>query len=386
VRIRLLIIAAGLAGTAGAAPAQKRVAAAEHRFDVDGDGKVDVIRIDDPPALSVVITGNPGKSGFRPFTVSGRVTGGTITASRSGGSTWIVATAEIDHQRREAMAVRWSARGGIEPLWTGAVGEQEPDHDWSLEVAATEHGLLRWQGRPGVTRCDGKPAWLFLEGWDAAAGRFRRIQDPLPRVDPAAPTLRAERGAPITGGDAVPALLFRRALVSAQAGAGRADELLPARELTDADPATAWREGRGEVIVLRSGAPAAVRAVRIIPGDASSPAAFAAANRLRRAALLVGDRAYWIELPRDPAGEPAAMTRPYWVVLDPPVESDCVSLIVDQVWSGRSGDTAIAELSVLTDLELRPGGGATELATAVAAGGADGERAGRALVALGAAR
>src|SRR3970282_2526593 len=96
---------------------------------------------------------------------------------------------------------------------------------------------------------------------------------------------------------------------------------------------------------------------RFIPGDAATPATFKAGNRLRRAALLVGARAFWVDVPVDPAADPAATARPFWVTLDPPVEADCVSLIIDQVWSGASGDTAIAELTVLTALELTPGGG-----------------------------
>ncbi len=388
-RTQALIVVA-LAAAPGSAAAQKAVAAAEQRIDVDGDGQLDVIRVEDPPALQVLITGPKAPTAFRPFAAAGRISGATISAARGkDGAMMIVGTIELDGARREAMAVRWRNKG-LEPVWNGPVGPQEPDGDWSYEVAATDQGLLRWQGRPGVVRCDDKPAWLFLELWDPAAQRFRRVKQTPVRVDDKAPVLRAARGAPPPASDASPPLVFRRALVSAQAGAAGADELLPSRELTDGDPRTAWREdqadfGRGEVISLQSGGAAVpVRAVRIIPGDASTPAAMAAANRLKRAALLVGKRAYWIDFPTDPAQPAAAAAQPFWVTLDPPVEAACVALVIDQVWSGGSGNTAIAELAVLTDLEMTPGGGLAELAVQVGKGGHAGEQAARALAAVGA--
>lgn len=372
---------------------QPPVPVAETRFDVDGDGTADRIRIERPPAVTVQLAG--GRQAWKPFATStGTLVAGTLTTTRrAGGGAVVVATAVFragrgEHQ--EAMVLAWQGRELVK-LWEGAVGLQGADGEYALHVEATPQGLLRYQTRPEVYRCDGQPAYLYPEGYDFRAGRFRPVFN-TPRIAADAPVLVAQPTPP-PGGDTapIPAVAFRTSAASTQSGAAHAGQLAPPRALDDGNPATVWREGlggdgRGELITLTTTMDQVrVAAVRIVPGDASSAELFRRGNRLRRAGLLVGaDRAFWIELPADPAralAGGAAHAQPYWVTLPEPVAADCVTLIIDAVYPGsgagaaHTGDTALADLAVLTDLDLTPGGPEAALVARVRAGGSPGRTA-----------
>lgn len=408
---------------AAQAPAAARAAVAETRIDLDGDGALDLVRIEHPPAVTVRFAG--GQQAWRPFATStGALVQGTLTAGagpRFGGHGVVVATGVFRKgrsERREAMVLAWRG-GALDKLWEGQVGLQGPDGEHAIHVEATPRGLLRYQSRPDIYRCDRQPAPLFPEAYDFRAGRFRPVFN-APRMPANAPVLRATRtpppgalpppgaavstttpatgtatGAatePATGTPAAPpAVVFRTRAASIQAGAAHAGHLAPPRALDDGDPTTVWREdlggnGQGELITLTTNMPGVrVMAVRIVPGDAADPARFRRGNRLARVGLLVGpDRAFWLEIPTDPAAAgPLARTyrQAYWAVLPEPVPADCVTLVLDTVHPGtaaasaRAGDTVIADLAVLTDLELSPGGAEDALVARVLAGGAAGRTA-----------
>lgn len=408
-----------------ATPATPATPAAELAFDVNGDGAPDRVRVEPPGAVHVTL------SNGRELRVHLDAPPGTLRAARLaadagpayGGRRVIIATgifaiespaqpgARADgepgagipaqpgpgpemrgsrHERRLALVLTWR-ESALVPLWQGPVGPRGRDGDHEVRVETSPLGLLRYQFRPDVQRCDGQPAYLSPEVWDFRSGRFRPVYN-LPRIPDGAPVLTARRQAP-AGVDGPVTSSFRTRAASTQAGAADAGDLAPPRELDDGDPATAWRErlggdGRGEFITLTTTLPGAqVAAVRLIPGDASSPDMFRRSNRLRRAGLLVGDRAFWIEIPGDPAGDPSASPAlPYWVLLPEPVPARCVTLVLDTVYPGasarspRTGDTALSELAVLTTLDLDPAGAEVALVARVRAGGEDG-RAGARLLA-----
>lgn len=375
------------------ATAQRPTAVAEARHDVNGDGRPDVIRIEDPAAVSLSLSGTGTRtraaSAWKPFTNPGKLAGGELRLGTGRGFPVpvIVAIARFGQRDQpattEAMVLAW--RGGkLEELWRGVVGARGIDVEQNTNVDVGEHGLLKYEGRPGVERCDGSPAYLFLQKYDWKQQRFRTVSGNLVRVDPKAPRLTASRTAPPHTAGAMPAV-FRRMVASSQADAADAAALTAPRELADGDVATAWREGapgdgRGEFVTLRSALPgAAVAALRIVPGNAADGPSFERDNRLREIAVLLGSRAVWIDFPKDPAKDAGAAADPYWVTFDPPVSAQCVSVILSRVYPGRGGATAIAELAVLTTDELTEGGPYPALAARVAGGGDGAQAAARAL-------
>lgn len=398
-----ILLAVALAGPDAHGQSTGPTAVAEARFDLDRDGALDSVRIESPAAITVTLGGkaSAGQSAWKPFATSGlAVVGGEITIGSGpayNGRLIIVATARFAPRpgaavtSEEALIVSWRG-GALETVWTGAVGTRGHDGEYRRSVAATPRGLLRYQSRPDVIRCDGETAYLFPERYDFRQKRFRSVYNP-PRLRDTAPVLVARPVAPagVNASDGLtPSLAFRAQAASVQAGAGHAGELVPPRELDDGDPVTAWREdlggdGRGEFVTFTTTMPdARVAAIRIVPGDAASRELFRGANRLRRAGLLVGERAYWIEFPRDPALE-RDFARPYWAVLPEPIAASCVTVIIDRVYPGtrarsaRTGDTALADVAVLTGLDLTPAGAEAELASRVATGGEPGRAAARIL-------
>ncbi len=388
-RLTLCAAAVALAGAAGDAHAQRPTHVAEVRLDVNGDGRPDVVRLENPAAVSVIITGKPKAGAWKPFTTARRLIGGTVTVGR--GKAYpkgpvILAVGRFHEpgqpERSEAMALLWK-RGRLEELWAGPVGVRGPDREFSLALETSDHGLLMYEGRPGVERCDGATARLYLRMLDWKQRRFRPVVGTMVNVDAGAPHLQATRARPPGATDGVPAV-FRHAAASSAAEAGSARELTPPVEIDDGRLDTAWREGdggpgRGEFLTLRSSLPdTRVAALRVVPGNAADAGTFAAGNRLRRIAVVTEKQAFWIDFPVDPARDPGGAAAPYWVTFDPPLESRCVSVVLDQVYPGN-GETAISELAVLTDAEMSAGGLYPELVARVVAGGLGAESATKAL-------
>lgn len=405
----------------------------ETSFDVDGDGAADRIRvekpgvvhvipargralrerIDAPPGTlrqAVISTGAGAAYGDRRVVVvtatfaTGPGPAGEAAAPAPAGDPADPADASPpanaplpvpgarQGERSVALVLAWQG-SALTRLWQGPVGWRG-DGEHSVHVAATPLGLLRYQARPEVARCDGQPMYLYPEAWDFRGSGFRPVYN-TPRLPANAPVLTVTPEPPPGAGDVVVSS-FRTRAVSAQAGAASAGDLVPPRELDDRDPGTVWREslggnGQGEIITLGTTLPQAmVAAVRIVPGDAASPERFRRANRLRRAGLLVGrERAFWIDFPSDPARGQKPVDTAWWAILPAPVPAQCVTLVLDSVYPGtaatspRTGDTVIAELAVLTTLDLAPEGAEAALIDRVRAGGQAGRSAARLLAQRG---
>ncbi|HXI55053.1 MAG TPA: HEAT repeat domain-containing protein, partial [Polyangia bacterium] len=278
--------------------------------------------------------------------------------------------------RGSARVETWIVDLGSKPprvLWNGFTGPRDSDEEVAVHVELTADGIVEYQTAAQVSRCDGQPARLFPRVWDFASGRFRPVLSPLPA--PASQSIVARRGDPRAPvGRSVSG--FQWVAASTTAAEGRdARGLTAPSALNDGNAATAWAEGlggdgRGEFLTARGPAGAAgIQGVRIVPGDASSAAAFRARNRLRRFQLIMGaqaDQRFDVEIPEDPQSAPRSESEPwrraYWVALPRPVASSCVTVVIADVYHGSEaapprtfGTTAIAEMEIFTDLD-QPGG------------------------------
>jgi HEAT repeat protein len=262
----------------------------------------------------------------------------------------------------------WIADLGARPLrviWEGLVGPQDADQESATAVEVTPERIFAYQTAAQVSRCDGEPVRLFPRAWDFASARFRAILSTPPA--PASQKLTARRGDPAmpTGR---PIGEFHFTAASSTPGAGIDARLLAApNAIDDGDVGTAWAEGlggdgRGEFVTARaSSGPTAVRGLRIIPGDASTPGAFKARNRIKSLALALGPdpaRRFEVEFPEDPAAAEGKTREPYWIPLPTAVDSACVTIVIRDVYRGSEagrasggGTTAISELQVFTAVD-----------------------------------
>ncbi len=250
-------------------------------------------------------------------------------------------------------------------IWSGLTGPRDADEEIGTELEVSSERILEYQTASQISRCDGETPRLFPRAWDFASGRFRSVLSPLP--PPAPQKLVARRGDPaMPAGRPIGGFHWIAASTTAAAGAD-ARNLTPPLAVDDGDPKTSWTEGlggdgRGEFLTARStSAGYAVRGVRIIPGDASSAAAFRGKNRLRSFQLLLGPKAdqhFDVEIPDDPAADATHFAEPYWVVLPKPTPAACMTLVITEVARGSEaapprnfGTTAIADLAIFTDLD-----------------------------------
>lgn len=379
-----LVLSLSTPGPLAAAPL------AQTRFDLDGDRRADTIAVETPAA--VVIDRATGGRAFKPFATT-TATRATLTTGVHGGSPVVVASVFDSTGTGEAVALRWQGNTAVE-VWRGPVGVRGRDRDHEVVVEASPYGLIRYQSRRDLVRCDGQTPWAFTEALDPRSREFRPAYNKGRIADSNKPLIATKESpfatAPSQG------LAFASALPSTQAGAASAAELVPSVELDDGNPQTAWREerggdGRGETLTFRSQlANTQVIGLRFLPGDGSSLDAFTSHNRLKRFALVTANGAQWIELPVDPLRDGAGPTTPYWVALPQPLAADCVSIVLDGFYSGRgsrvgSGASAISDMVVVTDLELSEDGAAAGLIARVGQGGREGERAAHLVERLGAA-
>ncbi len=250
-------------------------------------------------------------------------------------------------------------------IWSGTTGPRDADGESSLWIDATGQRVIEYQTAPETTRCDGQPPRLFSRGYDFASGRFRPILPPLP--PPGAQKLIARRGDPAMPAGR-PIADFHWTAASTTRGAGSDARALTAPvELDDGDPATSWAEGlgsdgRGEFLTARAAAGGyGVVGLRILPGDGASLPAFRASNRLRRFQVALGpspEQRFDVEIPDDPAADPAHWRDAYWIRLPKPMASSCLTVVVTEVayGSGASpprsyGTTAVGELAIFTEAD-----------------------------------
>jgi HEAT repeat protein len=291
----------------------------------------------------------------------------------------------------------WIGDVGTKPvrvIWQGLAGPRDADDETAIAVEATPERIYEYQTAGHVTRCDGEAVRLFTRAWDFATARFRPVLATAP--DPAGQRLIARRGDP-----AMPAARplggfhFTAASTTLAAGADARALAAPAG-LDDGDPKTVWAEGlggdgRGEFLTARASAGRyRVQGLRIIPGDASTPASFKARNRLKVLTLAFGpepERRFEVEFPEDPAAGPDKSRQPYWIALPAPVDSACLTVTIRAVYrgseaapAGGGGTTAISDLEIFTELD-QPAG--AERLIADIAGGAECRARVPLLVALG---
>lgn len=338
-----------LAGAAHAAPI------ATAREDLDGDGSVDTVMLDDNGVVSVT-----GKlSGT--VSVARMATRGRVLVGRRDGKPLIVVDVG-DASAHEAIVL---ARVGsiwkkVERFPLGGVGL---DADYSVDITASADGVFRYQTRAGLKRCDGRPALLFAEKFDGAKfQRAGRLPTGIPELAPVI-TAKLDVAAP-------PPAVYRAKLASHQIGAGDAGGLGTPLELDDGKPETLWREeltgfGEGQFFTFEARLPTAkARQLRIVPGNPSTPAAFKASNRPRRIGIASAQGAWHVDLP-DASADPLGSA---YVVDLPEAVAGCVTVVLETSYGSPTGQTAIAELEVYADGE-RGGGGDAMLVKAIVDGG-----------------
>lgn len=346
-----------VSGTAAAAP----VAALSE--DVDGDGKPEVIELAADGQLKIAATQH--RVATQPITKA------TLAVAR-GGSVQLVVDVTTA-AGREAVVLDKS-RGWREvvrfPL--GGVGL---DREYSIEVAAGATGVIRYQARWDVRRCDGKPAYLFAERLDGAT--WKKL-DKLPlEVPPNLPTIPARLDSAPAGAP----LVYQARGASHQPGATDAGGLAIPRELDDGKPDTVWREdlasaGEGQFFTFQPRvATARAQQLRIVPGNPGSRTA----NRPRALIVVGAQGAFRVEIPEG-ASDPRGSA--YIADLPQPI-AGCATVILESAYGRANGQTAIAELEIYADGE-RSGGGEALLARVVSEGKGDTTAAAAALAKRGA--
>jgi hypothetical protein len=323
-------------------------------IDVDGDGTADALELDGDGTLHVAAKLRGDVKLGKP------VTRAQLAVARPGPSAQILVDATTA-AGREAIVVE--ARGGswreVQRFPLGGVGL---DREYGVEAAATPAGIVRFQSRADVTRCDGKPAFLFAEQLDGTA--WKRIDPPMFVAGvPAVAQARVD-----TAAAAVP-LLYQARAASHQAGATDAGGLAIPRELDDGKLETAWREdlpsgGEGQFFTFQPRVPSArAQQLRIVPGLPTSAANMRSFGRPRALVIAAASGTWRTELP-DAATAPLGAA--YVVDLPQPVDG-CITVVLESVYGRAQGTTAIAELEVFAEGE-RAGGGESLLARLVAEG------------------
>ncbi len=297
----------------------------------------------------------------------------TVSAADSGGHRVVLVRGGA-----RAYLGEWR-QGRLEELWTGTLGPQDVDGEWSRELELGDDGVLLYETRPDVSRCDGSAAKIYPRRLDFGTRRFRPVSL-VPEVGE--PALLATRTPPpgLSERTAPTVFRFEAATITSDDG-GSAEGLSAPRELDDGRADTAWSEalpgfGRGAIFVARAATPRArVLALRVRANGSK------VANRPRRLIVTTAGKSSIFEL--------ADSTATLWLALPDPRASSCVDVVLEAVHAGTSarggnGRTEIPELVVLTDLDAGGDQALAELARAVAAGGPGGSDAEHHLVAQGA--
>ncbi len=383
----LWLAACGLVmtGHLSSAWSQKAAYLVQSKVDVDGDGRIDELRIDEGGTISVDIAGRAKDGAWTALAASGKIVGGSLQVDRKldpKGRTLIVARSAMRTSRgqrhEEAVILAWTP-GRLETLWRGAVGTTGRDGAKHTSIELGKFGLIKYASRQGVDRCDGETAHLDAKRYDFASGSFRSVRQAV-RVSAGAetPVLHATNKAKDPRWASAQSFWFRPVSASSSAQAATAAELVAPLALSDGDDKTAWIEskggfGKGEFVTLKSSVgPVNIKALRLVLGHGAAKTDY---NRPKRLALVLGKtQKFWIEFDKDPKGE-------QWIELPAAVASKCVSLIIDDVYpraasKGNKGRTAISEISIVSEEDLDPALAGALLADRISQGqgGADTKR------------
>ncbi len=273
-----------------------------------------------------------------------------------GGPT-IVVTITTAHGQE---AVGLQKRGTWTQLFRVPVGGVGEDADYGIAISLLSNGINRYQTRPTLHRCDGKPALFFAEGWNKT--KFSRQGRIDPEIDPGIPAIAAQ---PEPSPAPAP-LLYHATIASREADASDITALGVPTMLEDGDSSTAWSDAKAKgqffTFAARSSAKASeLRFVAATHGAAPT-----------QIAIVGRDRAFQIDLP---VGKPGAA---YVATLPEPIEG-CVTAVIES-----DGPAAIGELEVFAEGE-RAAGGERVLAALIASGSDGAKVAGQALAHRGAA-
>ncbi|MFH1130602.1 MAG: hypothetical protein V1754_04660, partial [Pseudomonadota bacterium] len=250
-------------------------------------------------------------------------------------------------------------------IFVGTTGPQGIDGEWNQHLEVTRNQILLYQTRPDIARCDEVTPYLFPKVYDFESRKFR----PVSRINRPKniPTLRATQTPSILP-NSPPLNTFRLVSASTQMGdLGQAINLVAPIDAQDGKIETSWSEelggdGQGEFLLARSRpSPYRLKALSIIPGDASSNRAFSRANRLKSILLAFSPKQkYRITFARDP--KQGKLNSPFWAILPKPVATNCAILVIEEVYPGldvrkneNAGRTAIAEIQFFTELEFGKG-------------------------------
>lgn len=260
----------------------------------------------------------------------------------------------------------------LRSIFSGRTGPRGVDGEWSQLLKVSQGGILLYQRREGVERCDGGPVYLFPRMYDFAAARFRPVAA-VGRVEGLTTLVASRSASNVPQGGALNT--FRLAAASTQQGdEGLAANLSPPSEADDGKLDTAWSEGlggagQGEFLTARAEpSPYRLKAISLIPGDAADATSFRKANRLKSVLLLLSPvQRYRISFAVDPLRTPGQPADPFWVLLPQPISTTCATVVVESVYPGTvasggkgQGRTAISELHFYTELEF--GGGLKQVA------------------------
>ena len=332
----------GLASARAAAPLSLQL-------DLDGDGRVDTVTLDESGQLAVQRSGQAGPAPLLRMELGERykrvIDGKLVQQQTQHGQRFVVATGQRAPGQRVAL---WAMvrDGKLQAAYNGPVGPVGSDGEYSLGVEVVDGVLLRYQTAPSIERCDGERR-LFVEQY-AADGRW--LPDPervLPKVVPVAALPSAIQGpsqlltAP-NGASITPFPIFRLAAVSRQVGINRADLLTPPRELEDGKAQTAWRgahDSRGTFFTWKAElAGRSLTALRITPATTS------AGVLPTQIVLTTSTKESWrVSL--------TGGGRPLWVVLPQPVPTSCVSLTIENPGTRDGQWSALGDVSLFTDLD-----------------------------------
>ncbi|MBL4633202.1 MAG: HEAT repeat domain-containing protein, partial [Kofleriaceae bacterium] len=369
----------------GESEAQKEVAIVQHKVDLNGDGHVDELRIDDLGIISVLITGSEDDGAWTPLAANGKIVGGSFRVDSQvdpSGRPLILAVAKLRRSKNqtyeEALVLSYSP-GKLTTLWRGPQGSDEADGALRRFVELGDHGLIRYASRHGVFRCDGKTAHLDAKRYDFASNSFRPVKQAI-RVPAGAPRLQALSANPATIPQDSRGFWFRPRGASSSLRATSPSQLVAPLAISDRNSKTAWVEnkpglGSGEFITMQSGLGAVhIKALRFELGHGGAAKGFRSPKKI---GLLIGkEKAFWVDFPNVSSGTPL------WVELPEPISASCVTVVLADSLTKNSGRgrgrgrgrtvgttrTAISEISVLSSEELDTRRSSELLAEGIAAG------------------
>jgi len=261
----------------------------------------------------------------------------------------------VVHLKQPEPVIVWSGR-------TGLHGTQSELKGTGLVVKdLTGNGLtdiVRGQLNREIYVCSMEQALLFPEGYDPARGKFFPVDlNRLHSSELSPENVKAVIKKPFD---------FRRPLTvfgnlmpaSSQPGAGSSSLALdPPAAVVDSDASTWWVEGRPgwgreEFITFKRVQPGyPVKAIALIASPDIRKREARKLGRLRTLEIVTAESRYAAEFEDDPARHPGEA---YWIVFPSAVNTDCISLVIKDVFEGTASpaQTAIAEVAVYSPLDF----------------------------------